>query len=275
MSDGWQGPLEKIDDCRWKIPQSYMSGMKVPGVIYADEKLLKNIKRDKAPQQVANAAHLPGIVRYSLAMPDIHWGYGLPIGGVVATDVEKGGVITPGGVGYDINCGVRLIRSNLSEKEVKPKLDSLLPALFSKIPAGVGSKSNIKVTDKEESEIMVKGARWAVEKKGFGTKDDLEHTEERGTMEGADPDRVSERASPSYMMTRCIPFSPSGSIPPRMPSDTPLVLRGAFESRLKGVTILEKVSPGGTMSGAMLLFLTSPGTIPWYTKSPFRRPSCR
>jgi tRNA-splicing ligase RtcB len=194
MSNGWQWPLEKIDDCRWRIPKSYMSGMRVPGIIYADEKLLKDIKRDKAPQQVANAAHLPGIVRYSLAMPDIHWGYGLPIGGVVATDVEAGGVITPGGVGYDINCGVRLIRTNLTKKELKPKFDALLPALFSKIPAGIGSKSNIRVSDKEESEIMVKGARWAVEKRGFGTKEDLEHTEERGCMEGAGPDRVSERA---------------------------------------------------------------------------------
>lgn len=104
MSNGWQGPLEKIDDYRWKIPKSYMSGMRVPGIIYADENLLKSIRRDRAPQQVANAAHLPGIVKYSLAMPDIHWGYGLSIGGVVATDVEAGGVVTPGGVGYDINC---------------------------------------------------------------------------------------------------------------------------------------------------------------------------
>ena len=104
MIDGWQGPLEKIDDYRWRIPKSSVPGMRVPGVIYADEKILKEIKNDKAPQQVANAACLPGIVRYSLAMPDMHWGYGLPIGGVIATDVEAGGVITPGGVGYDINC---------------------------------------------------------------------------------------------------------------------------------------------------------------------------
>jgi len=127
-------------------------------------------------------------------MPDIHWGYGLPIGGVVATDVEAGGVVTPGGIGFDINCGVRVMRTNLTEKEVRPKLDTLVHALFSKIPAGVGSKSDIKVNDAEEREIMVKGARWAVEKRGFGTKEDLDHTEEGGCMEGADPDKVSERA---------------------------------------------------------------------------------
>ena len=194
MSNGWQGTLEKIDDHRWRIPKSYMNGMKVPGIIYADENLLKGIKHDKAPQQVANAAHLPGIVKYSLAMPDIHWGYGLPIGGVVATDIEAGGVITPGGVGYDINCGVRLVNTNLTEKEVRSKLDTLINTLVSRIPAGVGSKSDIKVSNAEETQIMLKGARWAVEKRGFGTKEDLEHTEDRGCMEGADPDKVSERA---------------------------------------------------------------------------------
>jgi tRNA-splicing ligase RtcB len=193
MPNGWQGPLEKIDDYRWKIPKTFMSGMRVPGIIYTDENLLKDIKHDKAPQQVANAACLPGIVKYSLAMPDMHWGYGLPIGGVVATDIEAGGVITPGGVGYDINCGVRLIRTNLTEKEVKPKLDSLINALFSKIPAGVGSKGDIRVNDAEEKKIMIRGSRWAVEK-GFGIKEDLEHTEDKGCMEGADPDKVSERA---------------------------------------------------------------------------------
>jgi len=193
MNDERHGTFEKIDDYRWRIPKSFMSGMRVPGIIYADEKLFEDIKHDKAPQQVANAACLPGIVKYSLAMPDIHWGYGLPIGGVVATDVESGGVITPGGVGYDINCGVRLLRSNLTEKEVRPKLDTLVHALFSKVPSGVGSKSNIKVNEAEERKIMIKGSLWAVER-GFGTKEDIEHTEEEGCMEGADPDKVSGRA---------------------------------------------------------------------------------
>ena len=193
MTNGWQGSLEKISDYKWQIPRSFMNGMRVPGLIYADEKLLKDIRHDKALQQVANAACLPGIVKYSLAMPDIHWGYGLPIGGVVATDIEAGGVITPGGVGYDINCGVRLIRTSLGEKDVTPKIDKLINTLFSHVPAGVGSTSDIKVSDAEEKKIMIKGAAWAVEH-GYGVKEDLERTEERGSMEGADPGKVSERA---------------------------------------------------------------------------------
>ena len=191
MSNGWQGPLEDIGDYKWKIPESFMPGMRVPGIIYADEKLLKDIRHDKALQQVANVATLPGIMKYSIAMPDIHWGYGAPIGGVAAFDVETG-IVSPGMIGYDINCGVRLMRTDLTEKEVRSKLEALIPAIFSKIPAGVGSKSDIRVSEAEESKIMVRGARWAVEK-GFGTKEDLEHTEESGCMEGADPSKVSER----------------------------------------------------------------------------------
>jgi len=193
MSDAWHGPLEKIDDYRWMIPRSYASGMRVPGLIYADQNLLKDIKRDRAPQQVVNAAHLPGIVKNSLAMPDIHWGYGLPIGGVVATDIEAGGVVTPGGIGFDINCGVRLMRMDIPENDVRSKLDDLMRGLFSNVPSGVGSKSDIKVSDAEEERIMVKGARWAVDR-GMGTKDDIERTEENGCMEGADPSNVSDRA---------------------------------------------------------------------------------
>ncbi|MBN1871804.1 MAG: RtcB family protein [Candidatus Omnitrophica bacterium] len=193
MGGAWQGPLERIDDYRWMIPKSFMNGMNVPGIIYADDILIKSIKNDNAPQQVANAACLPGVVKNSLAMPDIHWGYGLPIGGVIATDIEENGVITPGGVGYDINCGVRLIRSNLTEKEVRAKLDVLVTTLFHTIPAGVGSKSDIKVSDRDERRIMTTGASWGVEN-GFGVKEDLDHTEENGCMDGADPDKVSERA---------------------------------------------------------------------------------
>jgi len=111
-------PLEKLDEYRWRIPSSYMRGMRVDGRVYADEKLMKSIKTDQSLQQVANVAHLPGIVKHSLAMPDIHWGYGFPIGGVAATDPENGGVISPGGVGYDINCGVRLLRTNLKTEDV-------------------------------------------------------------------------------------------------------------------------------------------------------------
>ena len=185
--------LEKIDDYRWRLPETSVPGMRVPGIIYADEKLLEDIFRDRALQQVANAANLPGIVKYSLAMPDIHWGYGLPIGGVIATDIEAGGVVTPGGVGYDINCGVRLINTNLTEKEIKPRLKELVAALYNDIPAGVGSKGKIKATGKDETELLVKGAKWAV-KRGYGWNEDLEHTEENGEIAGADPDKVSERA---------------------------------------------------------------------------------
>ncbi|MDD3087104.1 MAG: RtcB family protein [Candidatus Omnitrophica bacterium] len=185
--------LEKIDDFRWRIPMDYKPGMRVSGVIYADERLLRDIREDKALEQVANVAFLPGIVNASLAMPDIHWGYGFPIGGVAATDPAKGGVISPAGVGFDINCGVRMLRTDLAYEDIKHKLKDLVYALFSGIPSGVGSKGDIRVGLKEEEEILVKGARWAVEK-GFGTQDDLDCTEENGAMQGADPAAVSSRA---------------------------------------------------------------------------------
>ncbi len=193
MSEVWQGPLEKIDDYRWRIPKSYKPGMRVDGLIYADEKLLKDIYRDKALEQVANVAFLPGILNYSLAMPDIHWGYGFPIGGVAATDIEAGGAISPGGVGFDINCGVRMLKTNLQYEDIKDKIKDLVYALFSDVPAGVGSKGDIRVSEREEKEILVKGAKWAVGK-GYGTQDDLECTEEYGAIEGADPQAVSDRA---------------------------------------------------------------------------------
>ena len=185
--------LEKIDDFRWRIPRSYKPGMRVDGIIYADEKLLKDIYHDKALEQVANVAFLPGIVNASLAMPDIHWGFGFPIGGVAATDIENGGVISPGGVGYDINCGIRLLRTNFQYDEIKDKIKDLVYALFSDVPAGVGSKGDIRVTSKEEKKIFLKGSGWAVEQ-GFGTQEDLECTEESGAIQGADPDAVSDRA---------------------------------------------------------------------------------
>jgi len=186
-------PLEKIDDYRWRIPRSYKPGMRVDGLIYADEKLLKHIRGDKALEQVANVAFLPGIVNASLAMPDIHWGYGFPIGGVAATDPENGGVVSPGGVGFDINCGIRLVKTNFQYDDIKHKLKELVCALFSDVPCGVGSKGDIRVTSKEEKQILVKGSKWAVEQ-GFGTEEDLECTEEYGAIPGADPETVSERA---------------------------------------------------------------------------------
>jgi len=193
MTAPFTGKLEKIDDYRWRIPTSYMPGMRVPGLIYSDEKMLKSIVKDNAPQQVANAAHLPGIVRASIAMPDIHWGYGLPIGGVVVTDIEAGGVITPGGVGYDINCGVRFVRTNLTVEDVKPRIKDLVNTLYSIVPTGVGSTGKIKVDLKEEGRILTEGAQWAVNK-GYGWNSDIDHCEERGAIKGADPSKVSNRA---------------------------------------------------------------------------------
>ncbi|MCM8773391.1 MAG: RtcB family protein [Candidatus Omnitrophica bacterium] len=193
MSDIWGGPLEKIDDYRWRIPKSYKPGMRVDGIIYADERLLRDIRQDKAPEQVANVAFLPQIVKASLAMPDIHWGYGPSIGAVFATDIDSGGVITPAGVGFDINCGVRLLKTNFQYEEIKHKIKDLIYVLFDMVPAGVGSKGDIRISEREEREILIKGARWAVEK-GYGIEEDLECTEEYGAMEGADPSTVSQRA---------------------------------------------------------------------------------
>ncbi|MGA2775631.1 MAG: RtcB family protein [Candidatus Omnitrophota bacterium] len=193
MSEEGKILLEKIDDYRWRIPKDYKAGMRVPGIIYADEKLLKDIYKDKALEQVANVAFLPGVVNASLAMPDIHWGYGFCIGGVAATDIEAGGVVSPGGVGFDINCGVRLIKTDLQFEEIKDKVKELVFALFSDVPAGVGSKGDIRVSPREEKEILVKGSTWAVAK-GYGVPEDLECTEENGAIAGADPDVVSERA---------------------------------------------------------------------------------
>jgi tRNA-splicing ligase RtcB len=193
MPQAFTGKLEKIDDYRWRIPASYMPGMRVPGIIYSDKKMLESIVKDNAPQQIANAAHLPGIVKASMAMPDIHWGYGLPIGGVVATDIESGGVITPGGVGYDINCGVRLIRTDLMQEDVRPRIKHLIDVLYGTVPTGVGSTGEIRVDSREEKNIMINGAKWAVER-GYGWQSDLDHCEESGAIAGADPSKVSQRA---------------------------------------------------------------------------------
>jgi tRNA-splicing ligase RtcB len=188
----WEGQLKKIDDYRWEIPKDYKPGMRVPGLVYADEAMLKDIKEEQSLEQVANVAFLPGIVGHSMAMPDIHWGYGFPIGGVAATRVSDG-VISPGGVGYDINCGVRLLRTNLTESEVKSKIKELINHLFANVPSGLGSEGKIRVNEKEIDEVLANGAHWAV-KRGFGLPQDLEVTEETGHMKGANPDKVSPRA---------------------------------------------------------------------------------
>lgn len=186
-------PLRQIDECRWEIPKSFDPGMRVPGMIFSDEKLLPKIREDQSLKQVANVAHLPGIVRYSLAMPDIHWGYGFPIGGVAATDPDEGGVISPGGVGYDINCGVRLVRTNLTETEIRPRIRELVQQLFNRVPCGVGQSGEIRVSKEDARKLLVQGAEWAV-RQGYGTPQDVEHTEAQGVLEGADPDAVSSRA---------------------------------------------------------------------------------
>ena len=188
----WEGQLNKIDDYRWEIPQTYKPGMRVPGLVYADEAMLGAIKEEQSLEQVANVAFLPGIVGRSMAMPDIHWGYGFPIGGVAATRVSDG-VVSPGGVGYDINCGVRLLRTNLNEGQVRPKIKELINSLFANVPSGLGSEGKIRVGDKEMNEVLTNGAHWAV-KQGFGLPEDLEVTEETGRMKGADPEKVSARA---------------------------------------------------------------------------------
>ncbi len=188
----WQGQLIKIDDYRWKIPENYRTGMRVPGLIYASREMLESIREEQTPEQVANVSFLPGILAYSLAMPDIHWGYGFPIGGVAAMDI-KDGVVSPGGVGYDINCGVRLLRTSLTEAEVRPKINQLINTLFHNIPSGLGSEGKIKVSQKEMNQLMVEGGRWAV-KRGLGLEEDLDVTEEGGCLAGADPSKVSDRA---------------------------------------------------------------------------------
>jgi tRNA-splicing ligase RtcB len=189
----WQGQLIKIDDYRWKIPEGYKSGMRVPGLIYATKEMLESMREEHTPEQVANVAFLPGIVGHSLAMPDIHWGYGFPIGGVAAMNVENG-VISPGGVGYDINCGVRLLRTSLSEAEVRPRINELINALYRNVPSGLGSEGKIRVSQKEMNQLMVEGARWAV-KRGLGYEEDLKVTEEYGCLSGADPDKISDKAA--------------------------------------------------------------------------------
>jgi tRNA-splicing ligase RtcB len=188
----WHGEFVKIDNYRFKIPKNYKAGMKTDGLIYASEKMLPKIKDDNAPEQVANVATLPGIVGCAMAMPDIHWGYGFPIGGVAAFDVENG-IISPGGVGYDINCGVRLLRTDLTDNDIKSRIKELVRSLFNNVPSGVGSKGKIRIDDREVKEVLRTGAQWAL-KKGYGWDEDIERIEERGLLKGANPDKVSKRA---------------------------------------------------------------------------------
>jgi len=182
--------VERLDDFRWRVRRT--GGMRTHGLIFADDALMHDLEGDQCIQQVANVAHLPGIVGPSIAMPDIHWGYGFPIGGVAAFD-EHEGVVSPGGVGYDINCGVRLLRSPLQAKDVQRRLPRLMDALFAAIPSGVGSaRSDVKLSPAQLDRVLTQGAKWTVSE-GFGTEQDLEAIEANGTLDG-DPDRVSDKA---------------------------------------------------------------------------------
>ena len=184
--------VERIDDDRWRIPRQ--GRMNVEGLIFADRALMEDIRAGEAVTQVANVACLPGIVGRSIGMPDIHWGYGFPIGGVAAFDPAAGGVVSPGGVGYDINCGVRLLRSNLDVDALRPHLSRLMDRLQRDVPAGVGAGyERFRLSDADVRAVLEQGAAWAV-RKGYGTPTDLDHIEANGRLAGAEPDRVSERA---------------------------------------------------------------------------------
>ena len=183
--------LKRLDDTRIEVPADYKPGMRVKGIIYVDEVLEKALE-SQSVDQVANVATLPGIVNASMAMPDIHSGYGFAIGGVAAFDLDEG-VVSPGGVGYDINCGVRLLRTNLMKNDVTPKLKDLVGILYNEIPSGVGSKGKIRLTPDSERRLMLNGARWAVEE-GYGEMSDLERIESGGCIDGADPDLISKKA---------------------------------------------------------------------------------
>src|SRR5947207_11408984 len=174
MSKGpYTGPLEQVDSCCYRIPKSYRPDMRVDGLIFANERLVEAVRKDQAPDQVANVATLPGIQTASLAMPDIHWGYGFCIGGVCATDPDEGGVISPGGVGYDINCGVRMVKTNLGYRDVKPQIRQLVEALFRRIPSGVGRSGKFSFNLKELDEILAEGPRSLI-KRGWARQSDID-----------------------------------------------------------------------------------------------------
>ena len=192
---GYTGPLEQVGPCQWRIPKSYRDDMRVDGLIFADEALIEQIKKDQGPEQVANVATLPGIQKASLAMPDIHWGYGFAIGGVAATDPEEGGVISPGGVGYDINCGVRLLRSDLNWDDVKPRIRELWSTSSSATSRPASARAgNYKFDKPKLTQLMEQGARVRRRARAGAPPRDLQFTEAGGRLDGAEPDRVSDRA---------------------------------------------------------------------------------
>jgi tRNA-splicing ligase RtcB len=184
----------KVSEYVWELPQGFVDGMRVPGRVFASQELFAKARADRAIEQVANVATLPGIAGYALAMPDIHWGYGFPIGGVAATDVARGGVVSPGGVGFDIGCGVRLIRSNLDfSSEVEPRLRELVEALGRTVPRGVGGRGRMALDRKELDRVLTEGARFALAR-GAGWDEDADATEDEGRLPAARPENISERA---------------------------------------------------------------------------------
>lgn len=188
----WDNVVEVVDKNRYMIPRSYKRGMNVDAMIYSSPELIKHVLNDLSFEQAANVASLPGIVGQALAMPDMHQGYGFPIGGVAAMDPATG-VVSPGGVGFDINCGVRLLSSPLSYDEVKPNLEELVNALFKAVPTGAGKEGRLHLSSKELDAVLADGSKWAV-KNGYGLKEDLERTEDGGCLPYAIPGQVSERA---------------------------------------------------------------------------------
>ena len=183
---------KKIGNMTYKIEKDETLGMRVPVIIYADDQLLEKMMTDRTIKQAVNVSTIPGILQNVVVLPDGHEGYGFPVGGVAAMDAEEG-MISPGGVGYDINCGVRLLRTNLKEQDVRPKLKELVNDLFNSIPSGVGSKGAIRLSSSQLDEVLVKGVPWAIDN-GYGTKEDAEVCEENGHMDNADPNKVSDRA---------------------------------------------------------------------------------
>ncbi|MBD1934166.1 MULTISPECIES: RtcB family protein [Cyanophyceae] len=184
--------LEQISDTVWEIPVSYKEGMRVPARIYGTEKIISELD-EAVYDQVTNVATLPGITKYAMCMPDGHFGYGFPIGGVAAMDVEKGGVISPGGIGFDINCGMRLMVTNLTYHEVKPYIKKLVDRLYERVPAGVGSSGFVKLSRNDFRKVVEQGAQWCVNN-GYGWEEDLELIEENGCIKGADSAKISDKA---------------------------------------------------------------------------------
>ncbi|MBI3942094.1 MAG: RtcB family protein [Chloroflexi bacterium] len=184
--------FKRINNYLWEIPKEYRGDMRVPARIYADEEILDEALADQSVDQLINTATLPGLVQHTLVMPDVHQGYGFPIGGVCATRLPSG-VISPGGVGYDINCGVRLLASAISVEEIRGDIAELATRLYQRVPSGTGEKGEVRLSTKELDDVLIKGVRWA-KARGYASDEDIERTEERGTMPGADPQKVSAKA---------------------------------------------------------------------------------